>query len=113
MLIKHKMSIYLGEVTSDVKGNILLATGFSAGTLPFRYLEVPLSTSRLTFALCRPLLDKWRNCINHWTTKYLSYAGKVELINSVVMGIQAYWCATFILPKGVIRKIDRLCRDLF
>ena len=42
--------------------------------------------------------------------KYLSYAGKLQLIKFVLFSVQSYWCRTFILPKKVTRlKWDLVC----
>ncbi|XP_074315119.1 uncharacterized protein LOC141651299 [Silene latifolia] len=36
---------------------------------------------------------------------------QVRFLNSVIFGIENFWCASFILPKGVIQEMDRLCRQ--
>ncbi|XP_074265640.1 uncharacterized protein LOC141588080 [Silene latifolia] len=56
------------------------------------------------------LLEKIKAKINHWANCNLSYAGKIQLINTVVFGIESFWCASFMLPKGVIHEIDKMCR---
>ncbi|XP_074288964.1 uncharacterized protein LOC141614109 [Silene latifolia] len=56
------------------------------------------------------LLEKIKAKINHWANCNLSYAGKIQLINTVVFGIESFWCASFLLPKGVIHEIDKMCR---
>ena len=39
----------------------------------------------------------------------LSYAGRVQLIQAVIFSMQNLWCRTFILPKGVLTKVNQLC----
>ena len=56
---------------------ILEELGYTKGELPIRYLGVPLSTKKITAAQCKPLLDKMVGWITSWTTKFLSYAGRV------------------------------------
>ncbi|XP_074289508.1 uncharacterized protein LOC141614662 [Silene latifolia] len=56
------------------------------------------------------LLEKIKNKINHWANCNLSYAGKIQLINTVIFGIESFWCASFMLRKGEIHEIDKLCR---
>lgn len=40
----------------------------------------------------------------------LSYAGRLQLIKSVLFGIQLYWCQIFVMPKKVLKEIQRICR---
>ncbi|XP_020262882.1 uncharacterized protein LOC109838863 [Asparagus officinalis] len=41
--------------------------------------------------------------------KNLSYAGRIQLIKTVILGIQTYWTSNYILPIRVLEKIDMLC----
>ena len=52
-------------------------TGFKIGTLPVRYLGVPLVTRRLTTKDCEPLVGKITTRINSWSAKMLLYAGRL------------------------------------
>lgn len=49
--------------------------------------------------------------IKCWHSKSLSYAARVQFINSVLIGISSYWCQIFIIPKRVIRQINSICRS--
>ncbi|XP_020254213.1 uncharacterized protein LOC109831293 [Asparagus officinalis] len=46
-------------------------------------------------------------CKNH---KKLSYAGRLQIIKSSILGIQVFWTSNYILPVRVLKKIDELCR---
>ncbi|KAL0444549.1 UNVERIFIED_CONTAM: hypothetical protein Slati_2177600 [Sesamum latifolium] len=44
----------------------------------------------------------------------LSFAGRVQLIRSVLMALNVYWAMAFILPKGIIREVEKqLCSFLW
>lgn len=101
----NKSSIYFGGVTNGVQEQILQLLGFSKGELPFKYLGVPLISKRLTIMQCQPLLDKIMGRITSWTTKMMSYVGRVQLIKSVLFSIQTYWSQLFVLPKKVTAMI--------
>ena len=45
--------------------------------------------------------------IQSWTSRSLSYAGRLQLISSVLYSIQLYWCSLFIIPKYTISKIGQ------
>lgn len=102
-----KSSIYFGGVVEDCQHQILDATGFSAGELPFRYLGIPLSASRLTYSMFKPLLQKILANLQHWSSKLLSYAGSKQLLDSIIFSIQA----VFVLPKIVVNEIVKTCRN--
>jgi hypothetical protein len=43
--------------------------------------------------------------------KHLFYAGRLELIKSVLQGIVQFWISIFPIPGVVISKITSLCRN--
>ncbi|XP_019239539.1 PREDICTED: uncharacterized protein LOC109219536 [Nicotiana attenuata] len=49
--------------------------------------------------------------ITSWTAKKLSYAGRAQLIQTVLFGIQAYWAQLFVIPSKVINTIEAYCRS--
>jgi hypothetical protein len=53
-----KCKVYFGGVPALEQKKIVTATSFSVGTIPFKYLGVPLSSRKLTVHQCRPLVDK-------------------------------------------------------
>ena len=95
----------------DTKHNVENLFGFKEGTLPIKFLGVPLISTRLTARDCRPLIDKITNRVESWTSKRLSYAGRLQLIRSVLFSIQVYWSSIFILPKEVCKVIDQILRS--
>lgn len=105
-----KSCLYFGGVEDAEKRNILAATGMMEGSLPFRYLGVPLSAQKLSVRQCQPLVQKILHRMSTWAAKLLSYAGRVQLIKSVVAGIHIYWCQVFVLPQKVIKFIQQACR---
>ena len=86
-------------------------TGFQEGAFPFRYLGVPVIANKLSKLECTQFMEKITKSIKVWATKSISYMGIVTLINSVLMGVFNFWATIFILPQGVIRGIERLCRN--
>ncbi|XP_074300380.1 uncharacterized protein LOC141631638 [Silene latifolia] len=38
---------------------------------------------------------------------------RLQLLNSVVFGIENLWCASVLLPKSVIKTINKLCKNFF
>ncbi|GLT73885.1 hypothetical protein SLA2020_457150 [Shorea laevis] len=83
--------------------------GFKIGSLPVRYLGVPLITGKLSQKDVRPLIAKITDRMTSWATKHLSFAGRLQLITSVVQSTTNFWCSIFILPKAIIKEIEKIC----
>ncbi|XP_019263543.1 PREDICTED: uncharacterized protein LOC109241273 [Nicotiana attenuata] len=84
--------------------------GYSRGILPVKYLGVPLTTKKMSIAQWQPLIEKVVTRISSWTAKKLSYAGRMQLVQSVLFGIQAYWSQLFLIPSKVLKTIEAYCR---
>lgn len=86
-----KCNLYYGGMDRETEHNITILTGFSVGSLPFRYLGIPVTRKRLSNSECTSLVEKICSHIRHWSVHYLSYAGRIQLINSILFGITNYW----------------------
>lgn len=84
---------------------------FPLGELPTKYIGVPLNSTRLKAARYSPLVDKITDFTKKWTGTNLSYAGRTELIKSVLQGIECYWLQVFPLPGTAINRIFRVARQ--
>ncbi|KAH6801336.1 hypothetical protein C2S52_001800 [Perilla frutescens var. hirtella] len=105
-----KSLIYFGGVASNVQDMILQEFGLVKGGLPFKYLGVPLSYKKISISQCQGLINKILARINCWSSKLISYAGRVQLIKSVLFGVQSFWSQVFLLPKKVLKAIETACR---
>ena len=87
------------------------ATGFSERLLPLRYLGILITASRLSKMECKSLVEKITTSVKTWSMRNLSYVGRAALIQLVLMGIYAFWARILILPQGVIKQINAICRN--
>lgn len=55
----------------------------SQGSLPFRYLGLPVGANHRSSAIWQPLVDLLDRRLNSWGHKYISFVGRIVLINSV------------------------------
>lgn len=76
-----------------------------------RYLGVPLISRKLTDGDCKPLIDKITSRMRSLTSRFPSFAGRLQLIQSVLASITNYWCTMFPLPKKVIKAVERICNS--
>ena len=79
------------------------------GSLPIRYLGLPLTTKRLTKKDYEPLIDKIRNHMLSWTNKSLSFAGRFQVTKLSNLSYYKLWSQAFILPKGSLDEIESPC----
>ncbi|KAK4384493.1 hypothetical protein Sango_3056000 [Sesamum angolense] len=58
-----------------------------------------------------PLIDKVDARLAGWNNQILSYAGRLQLIKSVLSTLHTYWTSAFILPKGVLKTLEKKMRQ--
>ena len=101
-LDEFKILSCLQTNTSKSEGTmaqILSFLKFVEGQLPLRYLGLHLISRKLSSSDCTPL--------NSWCDRKLSFAGRLQLIRSVLYGIQVYWTNIIIIPVKVTKEIER------
>ena len=103
-----KCQAFFSGVSDEVVHNTLQTYGFSRGILPITYLGLPLITSRLTQQLCSPLISRLCQRIEGWSARVLRYSGRLQLITSVLQGIQGFWSMYLFLPKNVLKSIQSI-----
>nr|GEY62813.1 hypothetical protein [Tanacetum cinerariifolium] len=106
-----KSTVFFGNVRDGCRRNFLDIMPFKEGSLTVRYLGVPLISKRLFIKDCHVLIDKARKRILDWKNKSLSFAGRLQLIKSVISSMQVYWASMFILPVSISNDIEKLMRD--
>ncbi|XP_057548044.1 uncharacterized protein LOC130826473 [Amaranthus tricolor] len=106
----EKSEIFLAGMTTSEQEMIGKFSGFRIGKLPFTYLGVPMDTKKITPRECEVLIDKMCKRIKLWSSRNLSYSGRLQLVNSILISICTYWSQIFILPKTVITKINSVCQ---
>ena len=104
-----KSSVFSAGRGKQVLDGAATALGLSISTLPIKYLGLPLTTKIMSRGDYQPLTTKIRNRLLSWSSKALSYAGRLVLIKSVIASITNFWSAAFCLPQGCIDEIESMC----
>ncbi|XP_062118492.1 uncharacterized protein LOC133832124 [Humulus lupulus] len=102
-----KSQIFFGGVDPKEKVEIIRDLGLAEGTFPLKYLGVPLRPTKWKAEDCGIIKIKLR--LHTWGSRHLSFVGKVQLIHSILLGLQNYWMSTFILPQSVSKEVEKLC----
>ncbi|KAL4557330.1 hypothetical protein LXL04_035505 [Taraxacum kok-saghyz] len=82
--------------------------GFVEEQLPVRYLGIPLIGTRMLVRDCNKLVEQVKARVQNWKHRALSFAGRLQLINSVLQSLQVYWCSVLLLPKTTIKDIGKI-----
>ncbi|KAK4384330.1 hypothetical protein Sango_3071600 [Sesamum angolense] len=106
----EKRQLIISKAAHGIRASLLETLGFQEGHLPVQYLDLPLISSRLTISDYQPLFQKIDSRIHGWEGTNLSFAGMVQLIKSVLLALGVFWAMAFLLPKGVIKEIDKRLR---
>lgn len=104
----QKSRIFTGVV--EELNQIHATLGFQISQLPVRYLVLPLLSRSLSHHDCVPIVNRVLTRIKSWKGRFLSYAGRLQLVHSLLSYKQVYWFACYILPKRTIQEIQRIFR---
>lgn len=104
----EKTSLFSAGLKPHELELIKQATNLSIGSLPIRYLGVPLCTKKMSLLQCVSLIQSIKSKLHFWTVRSLSFAGRLQLLSTVIAGIINFWSNAFILPKGCISEINSI-----
>ncbi|KAE8696464.1 hypothetical protein F3Y22_tig00110670pilonHSYRG00065 [Hibiscus syriacus] len=85
--------------------------GCTASRLPFKYLGIPLGVDPRRVSVWDPVIDKCITKLSRWKSRFLSFVGRIVLINSVLSSLPLYYMSLYSVPKTVLWKIDKIRRD--
>jgi hypothetical protein len=106
-----KSNIYCSNMPIEDQNAMVTASGFQLDQLPFQYLGINISSKKLSRDDCQVLVEKMTARVSSWSSRTLSYRGRTQLINSVLLTLHTYWAAIFIIPKCVLKQIEAMCRN--
>ena len=80
---------------------LLIVLGCKQGTLPMKYLGLPLGAKFKDKAIWNPILEKIEQRLAEWKRLYLSKGGRVTLIKSTLSNLPTYFLSLFPIPTAV------------
>ena len=83
---------------------------FPLGNLPIRYFGIPIITTKLRVNDCAALVESVEARIRSWASRFLSFAGRLQLIHSILSNIHIFWSSHLILPKSVLNNVEQKLR---
>ncbi|KAK6119796.1 hypothetical protein DH2020_046465 [Rehmannia glutinosa] len=106
-----KSNIFMAGICEPGTREILEFSLLTRGTMLFRYLGIPLAVERLKVVHFEELVENIRAYANCWSSNTLSYAGRTELVQSVLQGVECFWLSILPIPAVIHSKIIRSCRS--
>lgn len=97
-------------ISKNLETEISQTLGYVEGSLPFKNQGVPLYTKKLTIAQFMSLVEKFSTKIRCWVSRLLSYSSRLQLVKTVLFGMQISWAWIIILPKTVAKLLKATYR---
>ncbi|KAL2902227.1 hypothetical protein RDABS01_027309 [Bienertia sinuspersici] len=107
---KGKSELFCANMAEKDVDLLCKASGFHKGSWPFKYLGAPICNRKISKEDCDLLIQKMTSRIRGWQSRHLSFAGRLQIVNAMLMSICTYWMQIMIIPASVIKEINRICR---
>lgn len=91
--------------------DIMQDFGGATGTLPCRYLGLPLSLRKPRRVEVLPLIEGMAGRLKGWKGKLMAKPGRLALINSVLTSMATYFLTRFAASKWAIKRLDKIRRN--
>lgn len=83
------------------------------GTLPEKYLGVPLVIGRVTKTTLTPLSDCFKNKLTNWRGSMITLQGRAILIRDIPTVVPVYNMSVCEWPNGVVKDLQRSIKNFF
>ena len=110
LINEGKSSIFFFNTPLSIQRRIARILRFQIGSLPLLYLGIPISGGRQSREYWQDILDKFRVKVTHWTHRWLSFSGRVQLLQSVVQALPLYRSMVLVAPMSFVKELDSLAR---
>jgi hypothetical protein len=102
----HKSEIFCFGKAKEVEDQYTQIFGCEAGSLPLKYLGIPIHHRRILNKEWNPVETRFERKLGCWQSKLLSYGDRLVLINSVLSSLPMFMLSFFEIPKGVRKRLD-------
>lgn len=110
-MCNHKSKVLIGKNATSRLTNFINTLGMQTITGPFSYLGVPIFRGVPTKLHLQATVDKIRSKLEGWQSKLLSFAGRIELIKTVIHPMLLHSFMLYQWPKSLINKLNCCVRN--
>jgi len=83
------------------------------GFIPFVYLGTPIGGNYRRLSFWESLLNRIKSRLSGWSSKHLSFGGRLILLKYVLSSLPVYAVSFFKAPTGIISSIESLFNCFF
>ena len=109
----HKSEIFCYGAAQEMQDIYTDIFGCNAGEYPFRYLGIPMHHRQLLNSDWGKVEERFEKKLSSWKAKYLSYGGRLVLLNSVLNRLPMFMMSFLEIPKGVLKNLDHFRSRFF
>jgi hypothetical protein len=102
----HKSELFCFGRAKQMENDYKTLFGCDIGSLPLRYLGIPIHFRKLRNGEWKPVEDRFEKKLSSWIGKMLSYGDRLVLINSVLTSLPMFMLSFLEIPKGVRKRLD-------
>ncbi|RVW53692.1 putative ribonuclease H protein [Vitis vinifera] len=107
----NKSSIYGINLDQAHLSRLAEMLDCKASGWPILYLGLPLGGNPKVCGFWDPVVERISSRLDGWQKAYLSFGGRITLIQSCLTHLPSYFLSLFKMPATVAAKIERLQRD--
>jgi mannosylglycoprotein endo-beta-mannosidase len=104
----YKSSLIGINLDNDYTSSLANSVFYRSDTFPVRYLGLPLGANPSRLSTWKPVLSTIRAKLSTWKRNFLSIAGRLCLIKSVLSSLPLFYMSVFAMPKDIIKVISLL-----
>ncbi|XP_059066529.1 uncharacterized protein LOC131857816 [Cryptomeria japonica] len=103
---KKKSRIYFLNTNKRIQAKIEGLLQFGQGSFPIKYLGVPLFAGKLDNRMLEEVVNKCKAKSTLWKNKWLSQAGRIQMIKSVLSTIPIYYMSCYRASSKDLSALD-------
>ncbi|XP_062103427.1 uncharacterized protein LOC133814493 [Humulus lupulus] len=83
----NKSQVFFGGISAQDKTQLQEVLHLEEGSFSLKYLGIPMRPTKWKEVDCGEILKKIKLRLHTWSSRHLSYVGKVQIITSVLLGL--------------------------
>ncbi|XP_019431829.1 PREDICTED: uncharacterized protein LOC109338932 [Lupinus angustifolius] len=106
-----KCNFFSADASARKIGRIASTLGFSAGSIPFSYLGVPIFYGKPRKVHLQAIADRILSKLANWKGASLSIMGRVEIVKSIIQSMLVYSFHVYKWPATLLKLLDNAIRN--